>query len=111
MVRAIVGKKVDAGIVWNAVAWANRDKVDIVDVSAEFSPDPKVDAITTATHGKLDLSQARVSVIVFDFARDRNAARAFASYVNSERSRKAFEARGFLPPRPEDSSPSPSTRQ
>ena len=102
MVRAVAEGKVDAGIVWNAVAWANRDKVEAVDVAPEFRPDPKVDAITTATHGKMDLSRIRVTAIVFKFAGNPEAARAFAAFVNSERGRAAFRKNGFLPAPPPD---------
>ena len=97
MVRAVAAGKVDAGIVWNAVAHANRDKLEIVEVEKAFRPDPEVDAITTATHGKMDLSKIRVTVIVFKFARDKKAAREFAAFVNSGRGRAAFGKNGFLP--------------
>ncbi len=98
MASAVIEGKVDAGIIWNAAAHARRDKLDIIDVEPRFRPDPKVDAITTATHGKMDLSKAPVTVIVFSFARDKPASRKFAAFVNSERGRTVFRKNGFLPP-------------
>jgi molybdate transport system substrate-binding protein len=97
MANAVISGKVDAGIIWNAAAYARREKLDIVEVQPEHRPRPDVDAITTATHGKFDLSDIKVTVIVFKFARDKAAARKFAAFVNSRRGRAAFAKNGFLP--------------
>jgi molybdate transport system substrate-binding protein len=98
MAKAVIEGKVDAGIIWNAAAHARRDQLEIIDVGPEFRPRAEVDAITTATHGKLDLSGIRVTVMVFKFAREPEAARKFAAFVNSERGRAAFRKNGFLAP-------------
>ncbi len=97
MARAVIAGKVDAGIIWNAAAHARRENLDIIDVKPRFRPDPKTDAISTATHGRLDLSKLRVAVIVFKFAGDKKSARRFAAFANSERGRAVFGKRGFLP--------------
>ena len=97
MARAVIAGKVDAGIIWNAAAHARRENLDIIDVEPRFRPDPKADAITTATHGRLDLSKLRVAVIVFKFAGDKKSSRRFAAFANSKRGRAVFGKRGFLP--------------
>jgi len=89
----------DAAIVWNAVIHARREKLDAVDIETPYRPDPKVDAVTTATFGPIDMSHVRVTIDVLASSKQPEAARAFAEFVASARAEKVWEDFGFSLPR------------
>lgn len=87
----------DAAIVWNAVAWARRDALDVVEIEEKFRPDAEADAVTTATYGKLDMSKVRVTAMTLTCSKQLENARKLLDMVNSKRGREVFAANGFLP--------------
>jgi len=89
----------DAAIVWNAVAYLRSDKLDTIPISAQYQPDPEVDAVTSATFGRIDMSHVGVFIVTLKCSKQREAARAFAEFVASSRSREVFEQYGFSPAR------------
>lgn len=89
----------DAAIVWNAVAHLRRDKLDTVQISPEYQPHPEADAVTTATYGRIDMSQVSVFIVTLKCSKRPRAARAFAEFVASRRGRAVFARYGFSPAR------------
>jgi len=79
----------DAAIVWNAVAFAMRDRVDIVGVDRTT-----VDAVTSATYKTTDLRNIRVTAGLVRQAATRESARKFYKYL-TESCADLFAAHGF----------------
>ena len=89
----------DAAIVWNAVVHLRREKLDGVEIEPAFLPDPRVDAVTSATFGRIDMSCIRVTVDLLKSSRRPEAARAFAQFCGSPRALAVWREFGFgLPP-------------
>jgi molybdate transport system substrate-binding protein len=87
----------DAAIVWNAVQFLRRDKLDAVAIEPPFRPVPGADAVTSPTFGPIDMSAIRVTVDVLASSKDPAAARAFADFVASDRAAKVWNDFGFGP--------------
>jgi len=81
----------DAGIVWNAAAHLFRDKLKSFPVPRE-----SLDAVTSATFGKTDLANIRVTVAVTKPGSDNKAATDFYNFMLNE-CRDIFEKHGFRP--------------
>jgi len=60
--NAVKTGNLDAAIVWNAVIAARSDALDAVDIKPQFRPDSKVDAVTSATYGVIDMSCVKVTL-------------------------------------------------
>lgn len=88
---------VDAAIVWNAVAFARKDDLDAIPIDTAVMPDPKADAITSATYGPLDMSCIRVTLMTLKGAGNPEAARRLADLAVSARGRAIFNKLGFSP--------------
>jgi molybdate transport system substrate-binding protein len=88
---------VDAAIVWNAVVFERRDALDAVDIEPAFRPDPKLDAVTSATYGPIDMSCAKVVLMTMKKAGNLEAARKLADLAVSERGRAIWARNGFSP--------------
>jgi molybdate transport system substrate-binding protein len=88
----------DATVVWQAVIHLRRDKLDAIPIEPEFSPRPGVDAVTSATFGRIDMAQVRVTVDVLKSSARPALAREFAEYVASPAARPVWERNGFGPP-------------
>jgi molybdate transport system substrate-binding protein len=88
---------VDAAIVWNAVAFERKSDLDAVSIDPRVMPDPRVDAVTSATYGVIDMSSIRVSLMTLKASKNPDAARKLADFAMSDRGKKIFEARGFSP--------------
>lgn len=99
---------IDAGIVWNAVIFARKDKLDGVAIEPEYHPDPKVDAVTTATFGQIDMSNVKVTIATLACSRQLEAARAFAEFVHSPKGQAVFAACGFSPANEEEETGAPA---
>lgn len=82
----------DAAIVWDAVAFLFRDKLDVVRVDYEY-----VDAITSATYGRSDLRNVKVTAGITSFAKDREEVRRFWEYLTGD-GRRVFREYGFSQP-------------
>ena len=87
----------DAGMCWNAVAFLRLDGLDVVDIPPEYLPQPgaKADTITSATGKTWDISRIRVTISTVKNSKRLQAARAFATFVGREESRKVFASLGF----------------
>ena len=83
----------DAAIIWNAVAHTFRDKLDAVPVESRY-----VDAVTSATYGRSDLKNVRVTMAITKDAADKEHVRRFWEFATTE-GRKVFARHGFSPPK------------
>jgi len=81
----------DAAFIWNAVAHTYREKIDAVPID-----DRLVDAVTSATYGRSDLRNVKVSIGITASAGKREEVREFWEYATTT-GRKAFERNGFTP--------------
>ena len=85
----------DAAICWNAVAFLRRKKLDAV----EFEPDLRlrkdVDAITSATFGRIDMGYVKVTAATLKWSKQLEAATAFAEFVASEANAKVWDDFGY----------------
>jgi molybdate transport system substrate-binding protein len=95
--NAVVLGTADATIVWNAVAFLRRDKLDAIPIEAAYRPDPGVDATTSATFGPINLAQIRVTIDVLKSSKQADAARAFAQFAASPRAAEVWRKLGFGP--------------
>ncbi|MBL7222533.1 MAG: molybdate ABC transporter substrate-binding protein [Candidatus Brocadiae bacterium] len=109
--NAVIIGNLDAGIVWNAVIHARKEKLDLVPIEPPYRPDPKVDAVTSATFGQIDMSMVKVTIATLACSKRLEDATAFAELVNSRRGRAVFAKHGFtdspVPPPPDDPTPAP----
>jgi len=87
----------DAALVWDAVAFLRRDKLDVVPIAPELLPVPGVDAVTSATGHSYDVGTIRVTVAVLNCSARPKAAEAFLNFVATEQGRKVFKDFGFTP--------------
>lgn len=87
----VVMGSLDAGIVWQAVAYLFRDKLEFIPISKEH-----IDAITSATYGRSDLKNVKVTVGITSSAVDRESVRRFYEFATT-RCRDIFEEYGFRP--------------
>mgnify|MGYP005832601249 CR=1 FL=1 len=106
--NAVIQGHLDAAIVWDAVIHVRRDELDAVPIDPRHLPEPGVDAVTSATYGRIDMGQVRVGIQVLACSQDPEGSRAFARFVASARGRAAFAAHGFTPA-PEARGPAPET--
>ena len=97
--NAIIVGHADAAIVWNAVAYLRREKLDTIPIEPAYRPVPNVDAVTTATFGLIDMGTVRVTIDVLKCSKQPEAARAFAEFVASSAEQKAWQDLGFGLPR------------
>lgn len=91
----------DAALVWNAVAHLRKDHLEIIPIAPKYLPDPKVDAVTSATFGRVDMSHIRVTIATLKCSKQPERAKAFAEFAASPRGRAAFDKYGFSRARPE----------
>lgn len=96
--NAVVLGHADATIVWNAVVFLRREKLDAVPVEPPLRPVPKVDAVTSATYGPVDMSRIQVTMDLLEFSKRPEAARAFAAFAASPRGQEVWKQFGFGPP-------------
>jgi molybdate transport system substrate-binding protein len=79
----------DATITWKPVAVANREKLDMVPLSAEG-----VDAVTSATYGQSDLRNVALTVGIVRHDSEKPATRRFYEYMTTQCG-DLFEKHGF----------------
>lgn len=87
----------EASIVWDAVAFLRKDKLDSIPIEKEFAPQQNIDAVTSATYGKIDMDYIRVTLATLNFSKNQEAARRFAEFVASKENRAIWEAQGYSP--------------
>ena len=100
--NAVYIGNIDAAIVWNAVIYLRRDKLDAVKIEPEFYPDPEVDVVTSATFGVIDLSNISVTLATLECSKQPEKARAFAEFVANSTGRNIFRKHGFSPASPDE---------
>jgi ABC-type molybdate transport system substrate-binding protein len=86
---------IDAGIIWDATAYRYRDEIDTEEIYQEYRPHPELDAVTTASFGKVDLSQIRITICTLNSSQDKRSAQEFCSIVASDRGKEVFGRHGF----------------
>jgi molybdate transport system substrate-binding protein len=89
----------DASIVWNAVAFLRKDKIDMVPIEPQYHLQDSVDAVTTATFGKMELSNIKVCIAALSCSKNLEAAEKFAAYCASDEAQKVWVSYGFAPRR------------
>jgi ABC-type molybdate transport system substrate-binding protein len=77
---------VDAAIVWDAVAFLRKDKLDTVPIEGGLLPISGVDAVTSATGRSYDVGRIKVTLATLSFSDQPDAAAKFAEYVFAHRS-------------------------
>jgi len=96
--NAVVLGHADAAIVWNAVIFLRREKLQAVPIEPAYRPTPGVDAVTSATFGPLDMACIRVTVDVLKSSRRPQEARKFAEFIASPQALEVWRQFGFGPP-------------
>lgn len=86
---------IDAGIIWDAVAYRYRDLLETVPLDEQYRPRVGVDAVTTATYGKIELAEVKVFVQSLTCSKQPELADEFARFVASERGKAVFRKHGF----------------
>lgn len=79
----------DAGIVWSAVAYLFRDKLETIPIPKKY-----VDAITSATYQQSDLKNVKVTIGIISYAREKEPVRRFYEFATTQ-GRDVFEKYGF----------------
>jgi len=77
---------VDASIVWDAVAFLRKDKLDVVGIEPQYMPIPGVDAVTSATHKSYDIGRVKVTIASLKCSKQPDAAAKFAEFAVAHRS-------------------------
>ena len=95
--NAVMVGELDACLCWNAVIAARKDKLDLVPIEAEYRPDPKLDAVTSASFGHVDVSCIKVTIATLACSTQPEAAATFAEFVASPEGLAVFAKRGFSP--------------
>ncbi|MBL8025759.1 MAG: molybdate ABC transporter substrate-binding protein, partial [Fibrobacteres bacterium] len=98
--NAVVMKAADAAIVWNAVAALRKENLDMIPITGEYLPVSGVDAISSATFGKIDLGHIKVTMTLLKNSPDKKAAEDFAAFVASPEGAKIWEKNSFGPAYP-----------
>ena len=98
---ALVAGDIDACIVWNAVIFGLRDKVEAVDIKPEWRPKFGVDAVVNSpTMGRLELDYVRVTISTLGYSKLPKEAKTFAEFVASPEGAAVFAKNGFSPADP-----------
>ncbi len=89
----------DATIVWNAVAFLRRDRLDVVTIPPEHLPipasHPDADTVTSATGKAYTLTPMRVTIATLKCSMQPEVAREFAEFVASAEAGEVFRQFGF----------------
>lgn len=88
---------VDAAIVWNAVAFARKADLEAIPIDPVALPAEKVDAVTSATYGPLEMSCIRVTLMTLKKSGNLATARKLADLALSDRGKAIFDKMGFSP--------------
>ena len=79
----------DAAIIWNAVAHTFRDRLDAIPIDNTL-----VDAVTSATYGRSDLRNVKVTIGIVAGAKGRENVRRFWEFATT-RGKEIFARHGF----------------
>ncbi|MBI5726008.1 MAG: extracellular solute-binding protein [Planctomycetes bacterium] len=97
--NAVILGKADAGFCWDAVAFLRSKDLDVIPISPELRPQPKVDVVSGATYGQIDMGEVRVTIDVLGCSDQRKAAEDFAAFCASKDNEKLWQDKGFTLPR------------
>ncbi|MCK4283259.1 MAG: substrate-binding domain-containing protein [Candidatus Brocadiae bacterium] len=95
--NAVALGRFDAGIVWDAVAYLRRDRLEAVTIEPAYRPHPDLDAVTSATFGPIDMSKIKVFIATLTCSEQPAAARKFAEFCASQGGKAVFSELGFSP--------------
>jgi len=95
--NAVAMGNADAAIVWNAVAFLRKNKLDAMPIEAGLQPVKNVDAITSATFGAIDMSNIHVVIMSLACSKQKAAARQFAEFTASPEAAAVWVSEGFSP--------------
>ncbi len=87
----------DASIVWNAVAFLRKDKLDAIPMEPAVRLKAGVDAVTSATYGQLDMDYIHVTAAVLKFSKAPEQASQFVEFMVSEEGQKVWNKLGYSP--------------
>ncbi|MFH1762331.1 MAG: extracellular solute-binding protein [bacterium] len=93
--NAVMTGAADASIVWNAVAYLRRDKLDSISIEPEYMLKKGIDAVTSASFGRIDMGHIRVTIATLKYSENIPAAKAFAEYVASDDAQAVWQKHGF----------------
>jgi molybdate transport system substrate-binding protein len=96
--NAVMLGTADAAIVWDAVAFLRREKLDAIPIDQTMMPVTGVDAITSATFGDIDMSNIRVLVMTLSCSKQQEKARAFAAFCASPEGAAVWSEMGYSAP-------------
>jgi molybdate transport system substrate-binding protein len=100
----------DAAICWDAVAHLRRETLMAVPIEDVLMPRRDVDAVTTATYGRINMDYIAVTVALLKFSKQPQAATAFAEYLTSPHAAEVWKQFGFSPADPERLAPGETAR-
>ncbi len=86
---------IDAGIIWDAVAYRYGDLLETVPLDEEYRPRLGVDAVSTATYGKIELAAVKVFAQSLTCSKHPELADEFAAFVASDQGKTVFKKYGF----------------
>lgn len=95
--NAVAMKTADAAIVWDAVAALRSEKIDIIPIDKEYELISGIDAMTSATFGKMDMGHIKVTITLLKYSKDAKAATDFANFVAGPEAAKIWDKHGFGP--------------
>jgi molybdate transport system substrate-binding protein len=96
--NAVMLGTADAAIVWDAVAYLRREKLDAVPIEPDVRLKRGVDAITTATFKRIEMAYIKVSMATLTVSKQPTTAEKFAEFVAAAKNRKVWDSFGFSPP-------------
>jgi len=85
----------DAAIVWNAVAYLQRERLDVVEISPQYLPTPGIDTATSATPKEYYLAPVRVTVATLGCSDQKPESQEFAEFLASPKAGEVFKRFGF----------------
>jgi len=77
---------VNAAIIWDAVAFLRKDKLDVVTIDPQYAAIPGVDAVTSATNKSYDIGRIKVTIASLKCSKQPGAAGKFAEFAVAHRS-------------------------
>ncbi len=95
--NAVALKTADASVVWNAVAFLRKEKLDAIPLEEAARLKPGVDAVTSATYGPMEMDRIRVTAVLLKTSKAPERAKRFVDFMASEAGRKVWDQFGFSP--------------
>jgi len=87
----------DAAIVWDAVAFLRKERLDTVPIEADYRLQSGVDTVTSATYGPMDMGKIDVEAQTLKFSQQPAQAKAFAEFLAGDEGAEVFKSFGFSP--------------